>query len=31
MLLVALAWIYIVVLMSVVEAASPGGSVLGAF
>ena len=31
MLLVALAWIYIVVLMAVVEAASPSGTVLGAF
>lgn len=31
MLLVALAWTYIVVLMAVVEAASPSGTVLGAF
>lgn len=31
MLLVALAWIYIVVLMAVVEAASPAGTLLGAF
>jgi hypothetical protein len=30
MLLVALAWIYIVVLMAVVEATSPSGTVLGA-
>jgi hypothetical protein len=31
MLLVALAWIYIVVLMAVVEATSPSGTLLGAF
>lgn len=31
MLLVALAWIYIVVLMAAAEAMSPSGTVLGAF
>ena len=29
--LVALAWIYVVLMMAVVEALSPQGSVLGAF
>lgn len=31
MMLVALAWIYIVVLMAIVEAMSPSGTLLGAF
>jgi hypothetical protein len=31
MYLVALAWIYVVLMMAVVEAVSPQGSVLGAF
>lgn len=31
MYLIAIAWLYVVVLMAVVEAASPQGSVLGAF
>ncbi|GAB2820522.1 hypothetical protein GCM10027276_23080 [Comamonas piscis] len=31
MYLIAIAWLYVVVLMAVVEAVSPQGSVLGAF
>lgn len=31
MYLIAIAWLYVVVLMAVVEAASPQGSLLGAF
>ncbi|MEG0053180.1 MAG: hypothetical protein RR715_07945 [Comamonas sp.] len=31
MYLIAIAWIYVVVMMAVVEAASPNGSLLGAF
>ncbi|MGE8447798.1 MAG: hypothetical protein ACN6O1_16435 [Comamonas sp.] len=31
MYLIAIAWLYVVVLMAVVEAASPHGSLLGAF
>lgn len=31
MYLVAIAWIYVVVMMTIAEAASPGGTLLGAF
>jgi hypothetical protein len=31
MLLVAIAWLYVVLMMAAAEAASPGGTVLGAF
>ena len=31
MYLIAIAWIYVVVMMTIAEAASPGGTLLGAF